>query len=106
MGAISRRSAWARGSVHFNISDLLPILVKRRHKKLLYFDRNALQRGIGPILMEPVDLEIAFPSNRTPRKVLILDHDGRRTGETLAVENGSVHFDGAAARTVYYEIEF
>ncbi len=38
--------------------------------------------------------------------VNILDHDGRRTGKTLAVQDGRFTIDGAKDKTLYYEVVF
>ena len=36
----------------------------------------------------------------------VLDHDGRRTGKTLPVQNGAFAIDGAKDKTLYYEVVF
>jgi hypothetical protein len=38
--------------------------------------------------------------------VNVLDHDGRRTGRTLAVKEGRFALDGARDRAIYYEVVF
>lgn len=38
--------------------------------------------------------------------VNVLDHDGRRTGKTLAVDSGRFTIDGAKDKTLYYEVVF
>jgi hypothetical protein len=37
-------------------------------------------------------------------KVLLLDHDGRRTEKTLPATNGQFTLDGARDQTPYYEV--
>ena len=40
------------------------------------------------------------------RAVNVLDHDGRRTGRTLAVTDGQFTLDGAKDKAIYYEVVF
>ena len=64
-----------------------------------------INRGTGPILMEPVICDIILKRPGTPT-VHVLDHDGRRTGKTLPVENGRVKLDGRETKAVYYEVSY
>lgn len=64
-----------------------------------------LERGEGPILMEPVRADIRL-ARLGRMAVNILDHDGRRTGRTLPVSDGGFSIDGARDKTMYYEIVF
>ena len=36
----------------------------------------------------------------------VLDHDGRRTGKTLAVRDNSVEIDTGRDKAIYYEIVY
>jgi len=56
-------------------------------------------------LMEPVSAEITV-KRAGDFKVHILDQDGRRSGETLAVQGRVIKFDTAVDKTMYYEVEF
>ena len=62
-----------------------------------------LEKGAGPMLMEPVKATFAI-RGRALQQVNLLDHDGVRTGQTLPVTNGQFVIDGAADKTPYYEL--
>lgn len=63
-----------------------------------------LATGSGPVLMEPVSARISV---RKPGGIVYaLDHDGRRTGRTVPVLNGSIVIDGATEKTAYYLVEY
>ncbi len=64
-----------------------------------------LEKGKGPVLMEPVKATIALAGRRVA-EVRLLDHDGRRTDKTVPVANGQFTLDGARDQTPYYEILF
>jgi hypothetical protein len=64
-----------------------------------------LDKGKGPVLMEPVKATIAV-AGRKLSQVWLLDHDGRRTEKTLSVANGQFTLDGATDKTPYYELTF
>jgi hypothetical protein len=63
------------------------------------------EKGEGPILMEPVRAEITVDRPGDPI-VHVLDHDGRRTGRTLPVEDGVFRIDGARDKALYYEVVY
>ncbi|MBP8258243.1 MAG: hypothetical protein KA118_01100 [Verrucomicrobia bacterium] len=62
-----------------------------------------LDKGKGPILMEPVRATIAFGGRRVV-EVRLLDHDGRRTGRSVPVSDSQFAVDGIRDRTPYYEL--
>lgn len=62
-----------------------------------------LERGRGPVLMEPIQAELEVSGSRIA-KVVLLDHDGRRTEKTLPVLDGRFIVDGARDKTPYYEV--
>lgn len=62
-----------------------------------------LEKGKGPVLMEPVKATLAFAGKRIA-SVRLLDHDGRRTEKILSAANGLFDLDGARDQTPYYEI--
>ena len=62
-----------------------------------------LDKGKGPVLMEPVKAALAF-SGRRVVAVRLLDHDGQRTGRTVPVTDGQFTLDGARDQTPYYEL--
>jgi hypothetical protein len=57
-----------------------------------------LERGQGPIVMEPVTAQITLRRPGTP-KVFALDHDGRLTPTAIPVRNGVFTIDGARDKT-------
>lgn len=73
--------------------------------KVLELDGRVLDNGKGPILLEPVKATITIPE-RSIAAVYVLDHDGRRTGKTLAAAGGTFTIDGARDRAIYYEVVF
>jgi len=66
---------------------------------------RVLEVGGPPILLEPVSLKLSMHRKGVPL-VHLLDHVGRRTGETVPVKDGVIVLDGAETRTIYYEIEY
>ncbi len=68
-------------------------------------DNKVLKNGGPPILLEPVQATVAI-RNRPIASVNILDHDGRRTGRTLAVTDGRFTLDGTKDKAIYYEVVF
>jgi len=68
-------------------------------------ENELLERGQGPVLMEPVKATVCLGRGDQPT-VTLLDHDGLRTDKTLAVENGIIQIDGARDQTPYYLVEF
>lgn len=64
-----------------------------------------LSNGGPPILLEPVKASLSI-NGRTLKSVNVLDFDGRRTGKTVAVQDGGFTIDTAAEKTIYYELVF
>ena len=71
--------------------------------KYFVIDSKTIENGTAPILLEPVKATFAL-SGRKVAAVHVLDHDGRRTGRTLPVENGRFTIDGAKDKAIYYEV--
>ena len=86
-------------------SMLITTIARARNTDQKLIGGTLINRGTGPILMEPVICELEFRRAGTPT-VHVLDHDGRRTGKTLPVENGRVKLDGRETKTVYYEVSY
>lgn len=59
--------------------------------------------GDGPVRLEPVRVSLRT-SDRLPKEIQVLDHDGRRTGKTLPVSGPDIILDGAEHKTLYYEL--
>ena len=68
-------------------------------------DERILEAGKPPVVMEPVRAHIALRKAGTPT-IELLDHNGRRTGQTLPFQNGGFDIDGARDRTCYYLAEY
>lgn len=66
---------------------------------------SLIARGGPPLLMEPVKASISV-RRAGSATVHVLDNDGLRTGRTIPVANGSFTIDGAAYKTMYYEISY
>ena len=68
-------------------------------------DNRILDRGTEPVLLEPVQAEIAIQHQGSPT-VYLLDHNGRKTTQTLPVRHGRFEIDGARDQTCYYLVSF
>ena len=64
-----------------------------------------LDKGDGPILMEPVKAHVTLKRAGTPQ-VFALDHDGKITATKIAVKNGGFEIDGARDKTPYYLVRY
>lgn len=85
---------------------LLVTMARVHNTSMRYADTGdeLLEVGTGPMLLEPVRATVALAGRRIAQ-VHILDHDGRRTGRTVPVTDGTFTVDGAATRAFYYEVE-
>lgn len=59
--------------------------------------------GEAPLLLEPVDFLLTLKKSQQAT-VHVLDHNGRRTNKTLPLRNGKLQLQGAAWKTLYYEV--
>lgn len=87
---------------------LLVIALARARNTGMQFaegEDQLLDKGRGPVLMEPVrlDLELHRPG---AKHVVVLDHDGRPTGQTLPFQGQRIMLDGAVTKSPYYEVVF
>ncbi|MGD0092998.1 MAG: hypothetical protein ABSE73_24050 [Planctomycetota bacterium] len=73
--------------------------------KVFTVDDRVLENGKEPILLEPVQAKFVF-SGRAIAAVNVLDHDGRRTEQTLEVKDGAFSINGARDKALYYEVVF
>jgi hypothetical protein len=96
-----------RGTVETSAALLIVAVARARNTgmKLNPKENELLERGQGPVLMEPVKAALRLGRSGRPT-VTLLDHDGMRTENTLAVENGVIPIDGARDRTPYYLVEY
>lgn len=87
---------------------LLVTVMARTRNTGMEFDEagvKVVDRGRAPILLEPVRTTIHIDRPREPI-VHVLDHDGRRTGRTLAAVAGQFTMDGTLDKTFYYEVVY
>jgi hypothetical protein len=100
--ALERRDDLATGK-----RALLTVMARTSNTGFTYFapDNKVLNNGRAPILLEPVKATLTI-AGRPIEAVNILDHDGRRTGRTLAVTDGQFTLDGAKDKAIYYEVVF
>jgi hypothetical protein len=86
---------------------LITALARQSNTGFTYFtvDNRVLNNGGPPILLEPVKATVTI-SGRSIATVNVLDHNGRPTGQTLAVANGGFSLDGAKDKAIYYEVVF
>ena len=71
----------------------------------VYLDSRVLKRGDAPVVMEPITARVEIRRKGAP-VVHVLDHDGRKTGRTLPVSNGTFEIDGARDKTCYYLVSY
>jgi hypothetical protein len=64
-----------------------------------------LERGQGPVLMEPVKARITLRRTGTPQ-VFALDHDGKMTQTNIPIVSGVLQIDGARDKTPYYLVRY
>ncbi|MHB8900972.1 MAG: alpha-amylase family protein [Thermoguttaceae bacterium] len=85
---------------------LLVAIARARNTGMkIYADNRIIERGQGPVVMEPVKATIELRRQGNPT-VHVLDHDGRKTGRTLPVSGGTLQIDGARDKTCYYLVAF
>ena len=68
-------------------------------------DSRLVNRGTSPVVMEPVKARVSIQKSGSPT-VHVLDHDGCRTGRTVASRQGTFTIDGARDKTCYYLITY
>ena len=88
-------------------SALLTVIARNCNTDLTYFvlDKRVMDNGKAPILLEPVKATITISDHKIAA-VNILDADGKPTGNTLPVTNGTFTVDGTKDKTMYYQVVF
>jgi hypothetical protein len=71
----------------------------------VHLDSRILNRGSGPVVMEPVTAKINIRRASAPT-VHVLDHAGRKTGRTLQITNGTFDINGSRDKTCYYLVSY
>jgi hypothetical protein len=65
--------------------------------------KSIVDNGTPPIMLEPVKADITFASHRVAQ-VNVLDFDGRPTGRTVPITDGSFTIDTGRDTAMYYEL--
>ncbi len=94
-------------SIRKSRSVLITTLAQSANTGMRYSEdlSELLEVGKEPLLLEPVRLTLVLKKIKNGT-VHILDHLGRRTGQSFPFEKGTIHLDGAAHKTFYYELEW
>ena len=102
-GAIYVTALEAGGRIASSRQLLVVALARARNTgmKFSVAGDDLLDKGRAPVVMEPVRATVRLTTPRVSR-VILLDHDGRRTGSTLPVTDGAFTLDGTRDRTPYY----
>jgi len=97
-------TAQERGGTLGNTHAMIVVAMGRAHNTgMKFMAGHLLERGKGPVLLEPIVATITLKRQGRPT-VYLLDHSGHRTATTLPVRNGQVSIDGARDHTPYYLI--
>jgi hypothetical protein len=84
---------------------LVTVIARARNTGMVYdAARDVTSLGTAPILMEPVRATVTF--KRPPLRVVLLDHDGRRTERMAHLEDATLTIDGVTDQTLFYEVAF
>ena len=83
---------------------LIVAIARARNTGMQFNDAGdrLLAKGNAPVLLEPVKATIMIPGKS---RLVLLDHDGRRTDKTLPIASGAFTIDGARDKTPYYLAE-
>ena len=83
---------------------LIVAMARARNTGMQFNDAvdRLLAKGTAPVLLEPVKATLTIPGKA---RVVLLDHDGKRTAKTLPIVNGTFTIDGARDKTPYYLAE-
>lgn len=94
-----------KGTPLANTSNALITLIGRTKNTGMTFNEDhteLLTMGEAPLLLEPINATITFPRKA---RILILDHQGRRTGKEIKPKGDTFHLLGSY-ETMYYEVCF
>jgi hypothetical protein len=84
---------------------LITTIARVRNTGMKMVAGSLIARGGPPMLVEPVTVDLTFRRTEAPT-IHILDHDGRRTGQTLTPVDGKITLDGAQTHAIYYEVVY
>jgi hypothetical protein len=101
-------SAPGKSETIANTRKMLVVAMARARNTGMQFsatEDSLLAKGNGPILLEPVKASFTLRRPGAARLIL-LDHDGKRTDRGQPIRNSAFTIDGAKDRTPYYLIEF
>jgi hypothetical protein len=106
-GAIYVTARELQGSIDSS-NELLVVAVARARNTGMKFSPDGammLAPGRSPVLMEPVKATISVRRSGKPQ-VIVLDHDGRLTDQTVPIRNGTFTIDAARDRSPYYLLRY
>ncbi len=86
-------------------SVLITTVARVRNTGMKIVAGSLIERGKGPMLVEPVAAELTFKRSDIDA-VYVLDQDGRRTEQKINTAGGKLLLDSAASQTLYYEVVF
>ena len=83
---------------------LLTVMARARNTGMKFNKERdeLLELGDAPVQLEAVTVNVT--TERNIKAVNVLDHDGRRTDQTIAVDSGRVTLRGEKTKAIYYEL--
>lgn len=86
---------------------LITTIARAKNTGMKYNDDRTelLEVGVAPLLLEPVMVNLEM-KRKGKFTVSILDHLGRKTGQTIKPKGKKLQLNGAEAKAFYYLIEF
>lgn len=84
---------------------LITTIARVRNTGMKMVAGNLIERGGPPLMVEPVRVELTLKRAGTPT-LYVLDHDGKRTGQTLTPVDGKIILDSAQTHAIYYELDY
>ncbi len=83
---------------------LIVAMARAYNSGMVLTDDLIIEAGKAPVVLEPVQAELAF--KRRQGKVTVLDHDGLRTNKSYRLEDGQFQLDTGRDQSPYYLVEF
>ena len=92
-------------SIDDSKSILINAVGRAKNTDMKYNDGHTqlLDVGQAPILVESIEADITIDKPGKPT-IYVLDNDGRRTSQTVPIENGKFTINGDNCKTIYYQV--